>query len=749
MKNCFSWSVCLLSMCSLPVFANNAETSLPIDSVDGAETLLNEVEVMANRAGTKTPVAFTNFSRKDIEKVNDGRDIPSLLEMTPSIVTTGDAGAGIGYSSMRVRGSDGSRINITVNGVPINDSESHNVYWVNMPDIASSLNGIQIQRGVGTSTNGAGAFGASINMITDTPSTERSAMVSASYGSFNSNRETIKVNSGLFGNHWNVQARLSHIGSDGYIDRAFSKLWSYMGEVSYNSLNTNIRLLAFGGKEKTYMAWDYATKEEIELYGRKYNPCGEYTASDGSTAYYPDQCDNFVQHHFQLLLNQYIGPKVTLNAVLHYTKGDGYYQQYKTKRTLSEYGLQPFTDAEGNIIKKSDLIRLKKNDNDFGGGILNVNYREGGLSIIGGGAVNWHRGNHFGQVDWVRNYIGLIDPLQEYYHNTGRKFDANVFVRGDYSFGKGWSSYVDLQYRHIDYSILGVSDNYDWNVGGMANLDIKRKWNFFNPKIGIVYNVGNHRAYASWSEANKEPTRDNFTDSDPSRYPVAERLFDYELGYTFSNSLFSVGAGLYYMDYKNQLVVTGELSDTGNAVSVNVPRSYRMGIELQGTLQPLSWFDWQLNATLSRNRIMNFTEYIYDEDWANPITVDCGDTPIAFSPDFIFRNAFNFHIAGFEASLMSRYVSKQYMNNARSEDAALDPYFVSDLALAYSFKNIPGMKDLRLGFTIYNLFNEKYFNNGYSSASYSVVDGHTEIYRYSGYAAQATTNVMATVTMTF
>lgn len=749
MKKSFFRSACLMCLCAFPVFANNAETSLPISYADSSATVLNEVEVMANRAGVKTPVAFTNFSKNQIEKVNDGRDITSFLEMTPSVVTTSDAGAGIGYSSMRVRGSDGSRINITVNGVPINDSESHNVYWVNMPDLASSLNGIQIQRGVGTSTNGAGAFGASINMITDLPSTDRGATVSASYGSFNSNRETVKVNSGLFGDHWNVQARFSHIGSDGYIDRAFSKLWSYMGEVSYNSLNTNIRLLAFGGKEKTYMAWDYATKEQIEQFGRRYNPCGEYVASDGSIAYYPDQCDNFVQHHFQLLLNQYIGSKVVLNASLHYTKGDGYYEQYKTERTLSEYGLAPFTDADGNLIKKTDLVRLKNNDNDFGGGIVNVAFRDGGLALVGGAGVNWHRGIHFGQVDWVRNYVGPIDPLQEYYHNTGRKFDANVFVRGDYAFTDKWSSFIDLQYRHIDYSILGASDNYDWNIGGMANLDIRRKWNFFNPKLGLAFTSGGHRAYASFSIANKEPTRDNFTDSDPSRYPVAERLFDYELGYSFSHSIFSVGAGLYYMDYKDQLVVTGELSDTGNPVSVNVPKSYRMGLELQGTLKPVKWFEWQLNATLSRNIIKDFTEYVYDEDWANPITINCGDTPIAFSPDFILHNSFNFNVSGFEASLMSRFVSKQYMNNAKSEDAVLDPYFVSDLSLAYSFKNIPGMKQLRLGFTIYNIFNEKYFNNGYSSAYYSLVDGKPEVYRENGYAAQATTNVMATVTMSF
>ncbi|MDE6787643.1 MAG: TonB-dependent receptor plug domain-containing protein, partial [Muribaculaceae bacterium] len=460
------WGVALMCVSTFHASADNSEASSLVESLDSVYNALDAIEVTANRAGVKTPVAFTNVNAKEIAKSNDGRDIPSLLEMTPSIISTGDAGAGIGYSSLRVRGTDGSRINITANGVPINDSESHNVYWVNMPDLASSLNDIQIQRGAGTSTNGAGAFGASINMLTDYPATERSAMVSASYGSFNSNRETIKVSSGLFGDHWSVDARISHIGSDGYIDRAFSQLWSYMGQLAYRSDNTTLRLLAFGGKERTYMAWDYASKEEMEEFGRRYNPCGKYTASDGSTAFYPDQCDNFTQHHFQLLLNQYIGQYVTLNATLHYTKGDGYYDQYKTKRTLEEYGLDPYVDSEGNLVKKSDLIRLKFNDNDFGGGMVNVRYQKDAFTLVGGGAANWHRGNHFGKVKWVRNFIGAIDPLQEYYSNTGRKFDSNIFLRGDYSFASAFSAYIDLQYRHIDYSIRGVSDNYDWNIGG-------------------------------------------------------------------------------------------------------------------------------------------------------------------------------------------------------------------------------------------------------------------------------------------
>lgn len=737
-------AVCAAICASVPAFAVENP-----NEADSAAIQLRDIEVSANRAVRTTPVAFTNVSAEKIAAQNDGRDVPFLLNSVPSVLVTGDAGAGIGYSAIRVRGTDASRINVTANGVPINDSESHNVYWVNMPDFVSSVRDIQIQRGAGTSANGAGAFGASINMISDAPSIDRYAQVGVSYGSYNSNRQTVKVGSGLFGDHWSVDARFSHIGSDGYIDRAFSKLWSYQGQLAYRADNTLLRLIAFGGKERTYMAWDYASKEQMEKYGRRYNPCGEYTAADGSTAYYADQCDNFVQHHVQLLLTQGLGRHLRLNAALHYTKGDGYYDQYKTNRTLEEYGLSNFTAPDGTEVTKSDLIRLKYNDNDFGGGMFNLNYNSNRVNAVFGGAANWFRGNHFGQIKWVRNYVGPLNPLQEYYRNAGHKFDFNIFGRADVSIFDALTAYADLQYRHIHYTIDGVSDNFDWNTGAMSRLDIHRDYNFFNPKVGLTYITGGHRAFASWSVAHKEPVRDNFTDADPAHYPVAERLFDYELGYSYDTRLFSVSANLYYMDYKNQLVVTGQLSDTGNALSVNAPESYRAGIELQGALRPAKWFDWDINATISRNRIKNFVEYIYEDEWKNPISFDRGNTPIAFSPSLIMHNSFNFHWAGFDASLQTKYVSSQYMNNARSEEAKLDSYCVSDLHLGYRFGDLKGIKNLRLGFAIYNIFNKKYCNNGYAGAGYYMDGGERIIYRYAGYAAQATTNVMGTVTLDF
>ena len=731
-------------------FAGGHMAAADIDAAVDTVISLDDVEIVANRANSKTPVAYTNVSRRSLERVNDGRDIPYLLSMTPSLITTSDAGGGVGYTSLRVRGSDGSRINVMTNGIPVNDAESHNVYWVNMPDMVSSLHDIQIQRGVGTSANGAGAFGASINMVTEFASDSPYAELSSSYGSYSTYKETLRAGTGLINDHWSAELRVSALGSNGYIDRAKSRLWSYFGQVAYQNGGTRLRLLAFGGKQKTYMAWDYASKEEMKEYGRRYNPCGKYIDSEGNVAFYADQNDNYTQHHLQLLLNQRLADGWYLNAGLHYTKGDGYYEQYKTGRSLIEYGLTPFEDADGAIVKKSDLVRLKKMDNGFGGGVFSVNYVAGRVNAVVGGALNNFKGHHFGQIAWVRNYIGALDPLQEYYRNVGEKLDGNIYARANVDITAGLSAFADMQYRHINYSIEGVSDTYDYATEAMQHLDIHRKYDFFNPKLGLNWSsASGHRVFASWGVAHKEPTRDNFIDCDADRLPKAERLFYYELGYSYDSRLFAVSANLYYMDYKNQLVVTGQLSDTGNPISVNMPHSYRAGIELQAALHPVKWFDWQINATLSRNRIKNFVEHIYEDEWTNPISFDLGDTPIAFSPDFTLANAFNFRYRCFDASLSSRYVSKQYMSNAHSDEQKLDAYFVSDLRIGCELKDFIGLKGLYAGVTVYNLFNEKYENNGYAGAGYYVENGEKVIYRYAGYAAQAPTNVMATVTLKF
>lgn len=717
---------------------------------DTASVTLSSVEVTANRAGVKTPVAFSNLKASQIKEANDGRDIPYILQTTPSVVVTGDAGAGVGYSSMRVRGTDPSRINVTANGVPINDSESSRTYWVNMPDIASSLRDIQVQRGAGTSANGAGAFGASINMITAAPKSASGAEAAASWGSYNTNRQSIKVNSGTIGQHWSADARISHIGSDGYIDRASSALWGYSAQLAYNDGPTSVRLLAFGGKERTYMAWDYASKAQMEKYGRRYNPCGQYTAADGSTAFYKDQFDNYAQHHLHLIATHSFSNRTSLNVTGHYTRGDGYYEQYKTGRKLIEYGLQPYVNAQGETVKKSDLVRLKFSDNDFGGFMTTLRHETGRVNAVAGAAANWFMGHHYGQVSWVRNYIGPIDPLQNYYNNNGRKMEANAYVRADIGITDRLSGYADLQYRHIRYSIVGTNDVYDYNTSAPATLDILRRYNFFNPKGGLAWNSGPQRIYASVSVAHKEPVRSNFTDADPGRYPNPERLVDYEAGWSWQARNWSIGAGLYYMDYTDQLAVTGQLSDTGNPLSVNVPRSYRAGIELQGQWRPLAWLDWNASATLSRNRIKDFVEYLYEDEYTNPWARPLGDTPLAFSPSAIVNNALKATFGNFEATFTTRYVSKQYMDNAASPEAMLDAYTTSDLGAAYTWNRLAGAKSLRLSATVYNVFNAKYFNNGYTGAGYTVgSDGQREIYRYAGFAAQAPINFLTTVALTF
>lgn len=732
---------CSALLCAVSAIAQSPSDSTVVE--------LANIDVAANRAGTKTPVAFTSIPKAAIEAANDSRDVPYLLGMTPSLIMTSDAGGGVGYTSLRLRGSDASRINVSANGIPLNDAESHRVYWVNMPDIAASVRDIQIQRGAGTSTSGAGAFGGSINMLTDAPAFEPYAVFQASYGAYNTNKESLRVGSGLLGGRWSADLRLTHASSDGYIDRAFSKFWSYFGQIAYNHHNTSVRMIAFGGREQTYHAWYYASREEMEQFGRRYNPAGQYINSDGEIAYYPNQTDNYRQHNFQLHWSQMFDHQWNLHVAAHYTRGDGYYEQYERDCSLEAYGLRPFED-QGKLVYTQDLIRDMALSNDFGGVVANLSKKFNRVDFTAGGGVNHYDGRHFGNIIWVRNYIGPINPDQEFFRHKGVKTDGNIFARANWDIGHGFSAYADLQWRSIDYKIQGKSDTFDSATGQLLQLDIVRRYSFFNPKVGANFSSADmrHRAFASWSVAHKEPTHDDFTDADPAHLPKAERMFDFEAGYTFNLPVLSLGLNLYRMDYRDQLVVTGQLSDVGNQMRVNVPDSYRMGLEFQGALRPARWFEWNLNATLSRNRIKNFTEYIYSADGTNPIAIDCGSTPIAFSPSFTLNNSFAFRWRGLDASLESHYVSKQYMTNARVESQTLSPYFVSDLRLSWTFRNLLRIKELRLGVAVYNVFNATYENNGYAGSFYILSpSGAPEIYRYSGYAAQAPAHLMTYITV--
>ena len=725
----------------------------------GSDTLrLQEVEVLATRATSNTPVAFTNVSKKQIETVNHGLDMPQLLQFTPGMLTTSDAGAGVGYTSMRVRGTDATRINVTMNDIPVNDSESHSVFWVNTPDLASSLRDIQIQRGAGTSTNGSGAFGASVNMRSQAPSLIPYAEVSGSYGSFNTNKETIKLGTGRLGDHWAIDARLSHISSDGYRDRATSSMFSYFAQVGYYGDRTSLKFITFGGKEDTYHAWDGISRSKLES-DRKYNPNGEIKHGDDVTGFYADQKDIYKQFHYQLLFDHIFNSSWKLNAALHYTDGYGFYQEYKNARTLTEYGLEPFY-VDGEKIKKSSLVRKKILDNGFGGGIFSVHYSGNRLHSVLGGGFNKYSNDHYGQVIWVENYMGVLSPDHEYYRNKGKKTEFNIYWKNNYNIWRGLSAYLDLQYRHINYTIKGINDKWDWTASPehMQVLDVNEKFNFFNPKAGLNWQVNSkNRVYASFAMAQKEPTRNNYTDGPLIEHPKAEKLLDWEAGYEFKSSRFSAGVNLYYMKYKDQLVLNGKLNEIGEAMAENVPDSYRCGIELMAGAQLASWLRWDVNATFSRNIIKNYVGYVsdYDDHWNEMWTqtaIEAGNTTIAFSPSVILNSVIAFSHKGFEAQLQSQYVSRQYLDNFKNKDDSLDPYFVNNLNLAYSFR-LPHTKKITAGVTIYNLFNKKYENNGYSQ-TVAVYPGGDKSNQYTlvsdpRFYPMAGTNVLGHLTFRF
>lgn len=739
------------------VSASCAALAATAPKADTAKVVrLQNVEVTATRATKTTPVAFTNVSKQQIAELNHGKDIPFLVSSTPSVLTTSDAGAGIGYSAMRVRGTDATRINVTANDIPMNDAESHSIFWVNTPDFASSLEDIQIQRGVGTSTNGAGAFGASVNMRTQRFSMNPYAEMSGTYGSFNTNKETFKVGSGLIGGHWNFDARFSHIASDGYRDRASSKLHSYFAQAGYFGGQTSVRFITFGGKECTYHAWDGISKSDLTD-NRKYNPNGEIKRDGKVIGFYDDQTDNYRQTHYQLIWDQGIGANWHWNLGLHYTDGFGYYQEYKNARTLKEYGLEPFMVGD-NKVKKSSLVRKKNVDSGFGGAVFSLNFAKGSLNTTFGGSFNSYANDHYGNVIWVENYLLPLDPSHEYYRNKGKKNDFTIYWKASNTLWQSLRLYADVQYRHIGFKINGDNDKWDWTASPehLQVLNVDEKFDFFNPKVGLIYDFNKHNtAYASFSVAQKEPTRNNYTDGLFTVHPKAEKLFDWEAGYTFSSDRFTAGVNFYYMKYKDQLVLNGKLNEIGEAMAENVPDSYRMGIELQAGVKITEWLRWDLNGTFSRNRIKDYVGYVSNYEastWNDLYTqtaVEKGNTTIAMSPSFIGNSVIAFNLKGFSAQFTSQYVSRQYLDNFENKEDSLDPYFVSHLNLAYTFK-LPHVKAITVGCTVYNIFNEKYETNGYSQTCALVsADGSYKLSSDPRFYPMAGTNVLAHLTFSF
>ena len=749
----------MLSMMGVALAAQSEET----DTLKSVE--LQNVQVVSTRATRKTPMAFTNMGKEQLKAVNHGQDIPYLLSLTPSVTMTSDAGNGIGYTSLRIRGTDPSRINITANGIPMNDAESAQLYWVNMGDFASSVQSMQIQRGVGTSTNGAGAFGATLNMQTENVGIEPFVGIDLSGGSYYSHKETLRFGTGLLGGHWGIQGRLSNIGSKGYLDRASTKLNSYFLQAGWFGDNTMVKFITFNGVEETYHAWNYTSKYEQALYGRTYNSCGEYYDEEGNTRYYDNQTDNYHQQNYQLIWNQRLCDVLNLNAALHYTRGDGYYEEYKRKRTLLEYDLDP-----QETWAKSDLVRQKKMLNDFYGVVASLNYNNHqNLQATLGGGWNKYDGDHFGYVTWVKSPVAALQPNHKYYDDNAKKTDFNVYGKVTYDFVPGLNAYVDLQYRHVGIKMVGPTDEINWDTNKRIVYDMKESYDFFNPKFGLNYDItSNHKVYASYAIAHKEPTRNNFQNSLNAELdqPKAERLNDLEVGYKYQSLLFTAGANLYWMDYKDQFVLTGEIDKIGEAITRNVPDSYRLGVELEAALKPIDWFRWDVNATWSKNRVKGITVQLMDGGVA-----DLGNQPLAFSPDFILNNILTFSYRGAKASVQSQYVSEQYMTNTgfksyQTHDdngqlvdvgMMLDGHFTTNVDLSYNFQ-LPklGIKDVTVGLTLYNLFSAKFDNNGWAAPAFTqqgdkvIATGWGESDQYeAGFAPSAPFNMMAHLSVNF
>ncbi|MBP6040528.1 MAG: TonB-dependent receptor [Flavobacterium sp.] len=674
-------------------------------------TQLDEVLVSAIRVTSKTPVSFSNLSKKEIKSRNLGQDIPILMNYMPSVVTTSDAGNGIGYTGIRVRGTDATRVNVTINGIPYNDSESHGTFWVNMPDFASSLQSVQLQRGVGTSTNGSGAFGASLNMLTDSYSEKASGEISNSFGSFNTRKHTVKFSTGLLNDHFEIAGRVSTLNSDGYIDRASSDLKSYFLQGTYVGKSTLIKALAFGGNEKTYQSWNGIDGETL-LTNRTFNSAGLFTDETGQTRFYDNETDNYQQDHYQLHWNQKLATNWNTNLAFHYTKGKGYYENYKEDADFSTYGLTPIA-INGTTINTTDLIRQKWLDNDFYGTTFSANYQSTKLDFIFGGSYNKYVGNHFGKVIWAR-YAGSSELGDHYYENTATKTDGTAFAKANYLVNDNWSLFGDLQIRNVNYKANS-------NETGVVN----DTFSFFNPKAGLNYTVNSkNNVYFSYARANREPNRTDYEGGNVK----PEKLNDFELGWRYLSDKVQLNTNFYYMDYQDQLILTGTLDDVGNPIRSNSEKSYRLGVEVDATIVVSNEISLRPNATLSRNKNLDLA--VSGQNY--------GTKDISYSPAIIAGNSLIYKpTQSLQIVWLQKYVGEQYMNNIELPEAKLADYLINDLNVTYEIKPKSVFKSIVFKGLVNNIFDKKYISNGYM----------WDVYPY--YYPQAGTNLLAGITLLF
>ncbi len=672
---------------------------------------LDDVLVSAVRATSKAPVSFSNLTNKDYQYRNLGQDIPILMNFMPSVVTTSDAGNGVGYTGIRVRGSDATRVNVTINGIPYNDSESNGTYFVNISDFASSVESLQLQRGVGTSTNGAGSFGASLNMLTDSYSKKSSGELSNSVGSFNTIKNTVKFSTGLMNDHFEIAGRLSQINSNGYIDRASSNLKSYFLQGTYVGKTTLIKALVFGGKEKTYLSW-YGIDGETLNGDRTFNFAGMYTDAFGNIRFYDNQTDNYQQDHFQLHWNEKFSSNWNTNLAVHYTKGKGYYEEYQNSQSFADYGLTPIV-VNGSTIDITDLIRQKWLDNDFYGTTFSANYKNNKVDLILGGAYNQYKGKHFGEVIWAR-YASTSELGDKYYDNYGNKNDGNLFAKISYQLTPKLSLYGDLQFRQVQYQANGV-----------AAGEVHDTFNFFNPKAGITYNANSkNTVYFSFARANREPNRTDYEGGTVK----PEKLDDYELGWRFTDKKVQWNANIYYMAYQNQLILTGNLDPVGNPIRSNSEKSYRLGLEIDATIALSKQLSIRPNLTLSENKNVDL----------NIEGVNYGNKNIAYAPNVVAGNIFIYQPNNkLQLSLMSKFVGDQYLNNIELNEAKLPNYFVNDLNVSYQIYPKSIFKSIVFTGLCNNILSKKYSSNGYMY----------DIYPY--YYPQAGRNFLVGMTLKF
>lgn len=696
--------------------------------------LADEFVVEATRADAQSPFAYQDVSKEKLEQVNLAQDIPILLNQTISSVTTSDAGAGVGYTGIRIRGSDATRINVTVNGVPLNDAESHGVFWVNMPDFASTTNNLQIQRGVGTSANGAGAFGASINLQTTDFDSTAFVEVNNSFGSFNTRRHNVIYNSGVISDYFNFEGRLSYIGSDGYIDRSSSDLRSYYFAGGYHREKFMAKAVIFSGREITQQAW-YGTPES-RLLGSDEDMISHalnngYTSeqtenllNSGRTYnhyLYENEVDNYGQDHYQLITGTQITPNLYLNLTGHYTRGKGYFEQSLENENYSSLGLsKPVIGAD--TLSSSDFIVRRWLDNHFYGGVYSLLYNQGALSLTLGGSYNEYIGDHYGEVIWSEN-TGDLEIRDRYYFSDSRKADLSNYIKAQYRVGD-FSITGDVQYRYIDYRSNGVDND-------QRAIAIAEVYNFLNPKAGVNWQSSSRtRIYASVARASREPVRNDFIDAIPDTFPRPEYLTDFELGWEQRSDKIVFSANAYFMYYEDQLVLTGEVNDVGAPVRTNVDESYRLGLELMANMEFTQHLYWQPNITVSQNRILEFDETIIDyTNGFDVVNVPHTNTDVAFSPPVIAGSQFGYKTEfGLHTAILTKYVSRQFLDNTSNPDRALNAYWTNDVLISYSHPT-SWAKNIEATLLVNNILNQLYSSNGYTY-SYIFGDLVTENFFY-------------------